>query len=215
VKIQPFWQKQLRSSYYNSLISFTLYIYFMCFGSICLGTCCMQCPQQPLEGDRPLIHCALQWRCWELNQGLLEKHLALLTADTSLHLPCSLKNGDKNYWKSWVWWRVPLIPALGRQRQVDFWVRGQPGLQSEFQDSQSYTEKPCLEKPTNQPNKQTKNKKPKIIERYMQQMLCKNTCWSPTLCLKYVCTYRLFRWYICSWRFLKDPKLYQQLGMLL
>jgi hypothetical protein len=29
---------------------------------------------------------------------------------------------------------------------VDFWVRGQPGLQSEFQDSQGYTEKPCLEK---------------------------------------------------------------------
>jgi hypothetical protein len=25
-------------------------------------------------------------------------------------------------------------------------VRGQPGLQSEFQDSLSYTEKPCLEK---------------------------------------------------------------------
>jgi hypothetical protein len=24
--------------------------------------------------------------------------------------------------------------------------RGQPGLQSEFQDSQGYTEKPCLEK---------------------------------------------------------------------
>jgi hypothetical protein len=39
-----------------------------------------------------------------------------------------------------------LIPALGRQRQVDFWVRGQPGLQSEFQDSQSYRVKPCLEK---------------------------------------------------------------------
>ena len=33
------------------------------------------------------------------------------------------------------WWRTPLIPALGRQRQADFWVRGQPGLQSEFQDS--------------------------------------------------------------------------------
>jgi hypothetical protein len=30
---------------------------------------------------------------------------------------------------------------------VDFWVRGQPGLQSEFQDSQGYTEKPCLKKP--------------------------------------------------------------------
>ena len=25
-------------------------------------------------------------------------------------------------------------------------VQGQPGLQSEFQDSQGYTEKPCLEK---------------------------------------------------------------------
>jgi hypothetical protein len=44
------------------------------------------------------------------------------------------------------WWHMPLIPALGRQRQVDFWVRGQPGLQSEFQDSQGYTEKPCLKK---------------------------------------------------------------------
>jgi hypothetical protein len=41
------------------------------------------------------------------------------------------------------WWCMPLIPVLGKQRQVDFWVRGQPGLQSEFQDSQGYTEKPC------------------------------------------------------------------------
>jgi hypothetical protein len=40
---------------------------------------------------------------------------------------------------------MPLILALGRQRQADFWVQGQPGLQSEFQDSQGYTEKPCLE----------------------------------------------------------------------
>jgi hypothetical protein len=39
-------------------------------------------------------------------------------------------------------WHTPLIPALRRQRQADFWVQGQPGLQSEFQDSQGYTEKP-------------------------------------------------------------------------
>jgi hypothetical protein len=32
---------------------------------------------------------------------------------------------------------------------VDFRVLGQPGLQNEFQDSQGYTEKPCLEKPKN------------------------------------------------------------------
>jgi hypothetical protein len=44
------------------------------------------------------------------------------------------------------WWHTPLIPALGRQKQADFWVQGQPGLQSEFQDSQSYTEKPCLKR---------------------------------------------------------------------
>ena len=42
---------------------------------------------------------------------------------------------------------TPLIPALGRQRRADFWVQGQPGLHSEFQDSQGYTEKPCLKKP--------------------------------------------------------------------
>jgi hypothetical protein len=54
------------------------------------------------------------------------------------------------------WWRTPLIPALRRQRQADFWVRGQPGLQSEFQDSQGYTEKPCLEK---QKQNQTRNLK--------------------------------------------------------
>jgi hypothetical protein len=43
---------------------------------------------------------------------------------------------------------MPLIPALGRQRQADLWVRGQPGLQSEFQDSQGYTEKPVLNPPS-------------------------------------------------------------------
>ena len=31
-------------------------------------------------------------------------------------------------------------------RQADFCVRGQPGLQGEFQDSQGYKEKPCLKK---------------------------------------------------------------------
>ena len=35
------------------------------------------------------------------------------------------------------------------------WILGQPGLQSEFQGSQSYTEKPCLKKPKQQQNKHT------------------------------------------------------------
>ena len=61
---------------------------------------------------------------------------------------------NKNNIESRAWWGTPLVPALGRQRQADFWVPGQPGLQSEFQDSQGYTEKPCLEK-----QKKTKQKK--------------------------------------------------------
>ena len=39
-----------------------------------------------------------------------------------------------------------MIPALKRQKQVHVSLPGQPGLESEFRDSQSYTEKPCLEK---------------------------------------------------------------------
>ena len=54
---------------------------------------------------------------------------------------------EVRYFCSQAWWHTPLIPALGRQVQADFWVRGQPGLQREFQDSQDYTEKSCLEKP--------------------------------------------------------------------
>jgi hypothetical protein len=64
-----------------------------------------------------------------------------------------------------VWWRTSLIPALGRQRQADFWVQGQPALQSEFQDSQGYTEKPCLEKQT---NKREQNRKQKDTTAYKQ-----------------------------------------------
>jgi hypothetical protein len=52
------------------------------------------------------------------------------------------KKGEwKWWWWWWWWWCESLIPALGRQRQPDLWVRSQPGLQSEFQDSQGYIEK--------------------------------------------------------------------------
>jgi hypothetical protein len=56
------------------------------------------------------------------------------------------------------WWLTPLIPALGRQKQADFWVGGQPGLQSEFQDSQGYTEKLCLKKPKKKKKKKKERK---------------------------------------------------------
>jgi hypothetical protein len=40
------------------------------------------------------------------------------------------------------------------QRQADLWFPGQPGLQSQFEERQSYTEKPCLKK--SKPNQNTK-----------------------------------------------------------
>jgi hypothetical protein len=51
-----------------------------------------------------------------------------------------------------------LSKALRRQRRADFWVLGQPGLQSELQDIQGYTEKPCLKKQTNKTKQQQKPK---------------------------------------------------------
>ena len=47
-----------------------------------------------------------------------------------------------------------------RQRQADFWVWGQLGLQSEFQDSQGYPKEPCLGQKTKQ-NKQINKKQEK------------------------------------------------------
>jgi hypothetical protein len=58
-------------------------------------------------------------------------------------------------------------PSNRRQRQVDFWVRGQSGLQSEFQDSQGYTEKPFLKK-----RKRTNERKKERKE--MAEGSCKN-----------------------------------------
>jgi hypothetical protein len=66
-----------------------------------------------------------------------------------------------------VWWCMPLIPALGWQRQADFWVWGQPGLQSESQDSQGYTEKPCHEKKQKTKNKKQKQNKNKTITSFI------------------------------------------------
>ena len=47
---------------------------------------------------------------------------------------------------------------------MDFRVRGQPGLQTEFQDSQGYTEKPCLENKKNKNQKQTNKETEQVYE---------------------------------------------------
>jgi hypothetical protein len=105
------------------------------------------------------------------------------------------------YSRARAWWHMPLIPALERQRQVDFWVRGQPGLQSEFQDSQGYTEKPCLEK-TNLPPKENSS---------TNSTLCMCTCttvWrgqrlASGVFLNHSSPYfSILMWYVCVCMFL-------------
>ena len=52
------------------------------------------------------------------------------------------------------------------------WVQGQPGLQSEFQDSQDYyTEKPCLKKNRNKKGKKGEKKKKEPVSRRSQKKL--------------------------------------------
>ena len=51
------------------------------------------------------------------------------------------------------------------------WVWGQPGLQSEFQDSQDYTEKPCLEK-----KQKEKRKKPSFYYCFLWWCSCPFCC---------------------------------------
>jgi hypothetical protein len=102
----------------------------------------------------------------------------------------SIKISIRKEIKNWAWWHTPLIPALGRQRQVDFWLRGQPGLQSEFQDSQGYREKPCLEIPPPQKKKKKKRKEKKICN-----VLLRNANVALMRCFRQVWKNR----YMCSW----------------
>jgi hypothetical protein len=58
-------------------------------------------------------------------------------------------------------------PRLRRQRLADFWIWGQPGIPSEFQDSQGYTEKPCLGE---EEKKKKKHARHTIFEIYFIEM---------------------------------------------
>jgi hypothetical protein len=63
-------------------------------------------------------------------------------------------------------------PNTQRQRQADFWVRGQSGLQSEFQENQGFREKPCLENEKWKTNKQTnkqQQQQQKITQSFLQR----------------------------------------------
>ena len=74
----------------------------------------------------------------------------------------NLKHVNVSITTKWAghWWCMPLITALGRQRQPDLWVRSQPGLHSELQDSQGYTREAYLGKRNLSQKKKVSNEHP-------------------------------------------------------
>jgi hypothetical protein len=52
-------------------------------------------------------------------------------------------------------------PSTREAEAIGFLSSRPPGLQSEFQDSQGYTEKPCLEKQKKKKKKEKREKKKK------------------------------------------------------
>jgi hypothetical protein len=55
------------------------------------------------------------------------------------------------------------VSVLERQIQVNPWVLGQPGLQSKFQDSKDYTEKPRLKKQNKTKQNKSNYNSPNLI----------------------------------------------------
>jgi hypothetical protein len=97
---------------------------------------CLCLPNTGIKGVRHHCPAALYSWCIVLLVGLVLRVLFLgSNIQASLDLPVFLPQAPRTRIAGGAW-----------QRQVDFWVRGQRGLQSEFQDIQGYTEKPCLEK---------------------------------------------------------------------
>jgi hypothetical protein len=65
-----------------------------------------------------------------------------------------VKKERKEPFSSWVVAAPAFNPSTWGRGRWDLWIWSQHGLQSEFQDSQSYTEKPCIVKQQiNQTNK--------------------------------------------------------------
>lgn len=62
----------------------------------------------------------------------------------------------KGQYVVWAWCCPPLISALGKQRQVGSEFRLAP-LDSEFEDSQDYVERPCLQKKSGDQGEPWKN----------------------------------------------------------
>jgi hypothetical protein len=49
-----------------------------------------------------------------------EFYISMLERETISASLLKMQNMVKSVFNCWAWWRTPLIPALGRQRQADF-----------------------------------------------------------------------------------------------
>lgn len=96
--------------------------------------CCLY-----LEDERPLQ----KDRVRELTRSILNNRTHILSQKQSRIE--SVKVIEKLIF-GWVVMVHPLISVLGRQWQVDLYEFKRHALHGEFQDSQNYTEKPCLKK---------------------------------------------------------------------
>jgi hypothetical protein len=74
---------------------------------------------------------------------------SLKTATVYLHIINKWKREYLGFWDERMGVGCTSFLLALKQKQEDLWVRGQPGLQSEVQDSQGYTEKPCLQSKQN------------------------------------------------------------------
>jgi hypothetical protein len=97
-------------------------------------TCCTN----PTPEFYPLSPCKGSGRELHTTPHCSDLHMCALAHVFSLYHIHTHNNNKVKRGTGWEWWHTPLIPHLGG--------RGRPGLQSEFQDSQGYTERHCLKK---------------------------------------------------------------------
>jgi hypothetical protein len=141
LRTKPISSTWTASAFNHWAISPPLYFYELVKYSLILS-CDVWCWQPQLAVSRTIARVSDQ----QFTPAMLPSIFRDIKCMT--HVYFQLKTGLSKIWSfARQCWLMPLIPALGRQRQANFWVPGQPGLQSEFQDSQGYTEKPCFKKP--------------------------------------------------------------------
>ena len=147
------------SGTFTSLNLFIIIITIMWVYSVCVCThaSASALPQHARGSQGQLCSVLLlpPHMCWRLALGFWGKPLSPELAYWLITIVFIIL---KDINKSWAVVVHAFNPSTWGQRQADFWVWGQPGLRSEFQDSQGYSEKPCLEKP-----KPNQTKKPNIL----------------------------------------------------